>query len=107
MRYVFQVKVPVLDNDGRNTIANRKEFEQRIFTLTGGFDVVQKDGAWRDDDGRDYREQTLVYDIAFDLGRYQAIAIERTIHTLREIAKECYPDQKAIFIGEIGRATIE
>lgn len=96
----FQVKVPYQDNSGRDITANHREFEERLFNLYDGFDCWQVAGSWRNPEGKTFREVTIIYQIACKGAK---LYIERQ---LRAIAKECYPDQEAIFVAHIGTASI-
>lgn len=94
---LYEVHVPLRTNDGRDYRAAIEEFENSLMDGFGGFHRLQPvKGAWRDD--KDYIETMVPFCVA-------AKSISDKLD-LRDLAFAHFPDQKAIFVAEIGEATI-
>lgn len=93
---LYEFLLPVNDNLGRTTIIGCERFLQSALRLTGGYTQLRNAiGAWKAD--KDYYDFVLPVRVACS---------EEHRDNLLEIAFELFPDQKAIFVAEIGEATI-
>lgn len=82
----------------RSYALERGLWEQEALNAAGGYTCLgNRFGVWRDDDGHVYREGMHWYQIACD---------KATIAWLLDHAFELFPDQKAIYVVQVGVATI-
>lgn len=94
---LYEVHVPLRTNDGRDYRGAIEEFENALMEGFGGFHRLQPvKGAWRDD--KDYIETMVPFCVADPSPEAE--------EDLRALAFIYFPDQKAIFIAQIGTATI-
>lgn len=95
---LYEFFLPVYDNSGATTGLARAQFRKDALQECGGFSLgSRRRGAWIDNTGK------VFYDVIAPI----TIACEPTQRDLLlERAFELFPDQKAIFVAEIGTATI-
>lgn len=97
---VWQIILPKRDNAGTRVYMAHKKFELELLECYGGFTVAECGGAWKDDDGKVYRDESLVYTIAVD---YPAADSEPALASL---AAPLFPDQLAFYVAHLGTAEI-
>lgn len=97
---LFEIAVPTKANDGASYDVALSMWEDVVLKTAGGFTrMPDVDGYWRDpSNGKLYKDRMRGYRVA--LGGYH----ERD--TLVREAFKIFPDQVAIFVSEIGSATI-
>lgn len=61
-----KIILPKLDNDGFDLSQQIAHVEDAILQQYGGFNVAESKGAWRNDEGKVYRDECLTYVIAAD-----------------------------------------
>lgn len=95
---LYEFFLPVNDNSGAATGLARAQFQEDVLQECGGFSMgAHKRGAWADNTGKVFYDEIAPITIACE-------PIQRD--WLLRRAFELFPDQKAIFVAEIGEATI-
>lgn len=80
-------------------------FEADLLATFGGYSASERSGAWRDpSDGMVYLEPMRVYEIAGPAVREPGKLSSLT--QLASLAMLHYPEEKAVFVAEIGQAEI-
>lgn len=96
---LFEIALPVFENNGRSYEASLLAWEELALERAGGF-TRRPDGVgqWGDcDRGRIYEDVMRPYHVACSA---------ETMAALLADAFKLFPDQVAIFVAEIGTATI-
>jgi hypothetical protein len=95
---VYQFALPTDDNAGAGYQLALTLWEQQALDLAGGFtDLGERPGSWRGDGGAIYSEIMQWYEVATDV---------TTKNRLMREAVRLFPDQKAFYVSELGRAEI-
>ena len=63
---VYSVTFPKADNDGASLEAAHEALVQGLLNTFGGLSIVPVRGAWKDDTGRVYWDDSYRYEIAID-----------------------------------------
>lgn len=57
----FSVTIPLFDNEGESLRAEENQIAEAILSIAGGFSRTRIQGAWRDDAGKVYEDESRVY----------------------------------------------
>lgn len=99
---LYEIILPVLDNQGQPTREAHAAFRSRLRSLSGGFTYSNVSGEWTDDQGQVFTDDSIAYRFAEPESRQASTAIPHIV----SLAARLFPDQLAIFWAQVGDATI-
>ena len=96
---LYEFVLPLLDNNKGNLRPEHALFRTSMLEVAGGYtQAFNAQGAWRDPkSGRDFYDEVVPYRVATDENGYRLLLNK---------AFTIFHDQAAIFVAEIGAATV-
>lgn len=94
---LWEITLPRKDNSGQPYDAAHQAYARWLCDTFGGFTRREVKGAWLNDEGQLFQDDSYVYSVATDLS---APAI------LTDQAARLFPDQEAFFWAHVGQAHI-
>ena len=99
MQSLMRIIVPVKDNTGRQMMAGHTQFRDTIIGVSGGVTEIYVIGHWRGFDGILSSEVGMAYDFT--------VRTDLELETIKRAFWRLFPDQKALFVAQLGYASIE
>jgi hypothetical protein len=96
VRKLYEITLPIYDNSGKQTETAHNLFKKVILETVGGYSTSSGYGTWRDETGHIYEDKNIVYRIACEYHIFEREILPK--------AFELFPDQLAIFHGDVGWA---
>lgn len=97
MKYLYQITLPLYDNDGMSTHVAISKWEHDAARLAGGFSRWDVTGHWIGPDARLHVEENRAYQV----GCYPEIWA-----ALIATALFLFPDQQELFIASVGTVQV-
>lgn len=99
MHHLIAVTLPVRDNDGSNFDHHHDNLQASLLDIAGGYSSQAINGAWKSEDGRVYRDESVRYETLVSVEDSES-AYWEIVKVAERIAKESLQECLLVTISE-------
>ena len=99
MHHLIAVTLPIRDNDGSNLDHHHDNLQASLLDIAGGYSSQAIGGAWRSEDGRVYRDESIRYETLVKVADSES-AYWKIVEVAERIAKESLQECLLVTISD-------